>query len=118
MDPNRWNPARELSEQEIWLMRRLVRTGKLFGFLREQRHLLFDDGFQAELDASYRDTGAGLEPVAPALLAMAVLLQAYEGVSDAKAVEMTVVDLRWQMVLGRLGERKPAFSQGALSSFR
>ena len=49
---------------------------------------------------------------------MAVLLQAYEGASDAKAVELTVVDLRWQMVLDRLGETEPAFSQGALYAFR
>jgi hypothetical protein len=34
---------------------------------------------------------------------MIVLLQSYQGVSDAEAVELTVVDLRWQMVLDRLG---------------
>lgn len=99
-------------------MKRLVRTGKLFGFLREHRHELFDEVFQAELELTYRDTGAGIEPVPPALMAMAVLLQAYEGASDAKAVEMTVVDLRWQMVLDRLGATETAFSQGALCGFR
>lgn len=99
-------------------MKRLVRTGKLFGFLRECRHELFDDAFQAELDAAYRDTGAGRAPVPPALMAMAILLQAYEGASDAKAVEMTVVDLRWQMVLDRLGATETAFSQGTLCDFR
>lgn len=31
---------------------------------------------------------------------------------------MTVVDLRWQLVLDRLGASEPAFSQGALSAFR
>lgn len=31
---------------------------------------------------------------------------------------MTVVDLRRQMVLDRLGETEPAFSQGALYEFR
>jgi hypothetical protein len=31
---------------------------------------------------------------------------------------MTVVDLRWQMVLDHLGEQDPAFSQGALREFR
>jgi len=39
---------------------------KLFAFLRDHRHELFDDGFQAELEAMYRDTGAGREPVPPA----------------------------------------------------
>lgn len=40
------------------------------------------------------------------------------GASDAEAVELTVVDLRWQMVLGCLGTTEPAFSQGALHDFR
>jgi hypothetical protein len=91
---------------------------KLFGFLRMHRHELFDDTFQAELLGMYRGTGAGKEPVPPAQLAMATLLQGYAGVSDAEAVELTVVDLRWQMVLGCLGAVEPAFSQGALHDFR
>jgi hypothetical protein len=52
------------------------------------------------------------------MLTMAVLLQGYTGASDAEAVELTVVDLRWQMVLGCLGADQPAFSQGALHDFR
>jgi hypothetical protein len=99
-------------------MKRLVRTRKLFGFLRAHRHELFDDTFQAELATMYRDSGAGRAPVPPALMAMALLLQGYHGMSDAEAVEMTVVDLRWQLVLDRLGESEPAFSQGALHDFR
>jgi hypothetical protein len=114
----RWNPPQQPTRQEQFLLRRLTRTRKLFGFLREHRHELFDDAFQVELEAMYRDTGAGKVPVAPAQLAMAVLLQGYVGASDAEAVELTVVDLRWQMVLGCLGATEPAFSQGALHDFR
>ncbi len=99
-------------------MKRLTRTRKLFYFLREHRRELFDDAFQAELESMYRDTGAGKDPVPPARLAMALLLQAYHGMSDAETVEMTVVDLRWQMVLDCLGATEPAFSQGALYAFR
>ena len=99
-------------------MKRLTRTRKLFGFLRELRYELFDDSFQTELESMYRQTGAGKGPLPPALLAMVVLLQAYHGISDAEAVELSVVDLRWQMVLDRLGTTEPAFSQGALSDFR
>jgi len=47
-----------LYEAEEFLLRRLRRTRKLFAFLRDHRHELFDDGFQAELEAMYRDTGA------------------------------------------------------------
>ncbi len=114
----RWLPRTDYSRREQMLRRRLTRTGKLFAFLRDCRRELFSDDFQAELESMYRDTGAGREPVPPALLAMAVLLQAYEGMSDAEAVEMTVVDLRWQMVLDCLGSEEPAFGQGTLSAFR
>lgn len=99
-------------------MKRLGRVKKLFGFLREHRLEIFDDEMQAELATMYRDTGSGATPVSPALLAMATLLQAYCGVSDAEAVELTVVDLRWQMVLGCLGASEPAFGQGTLQAFR
>ena len=66
----------------------------------------------------YRDTGAGSDPVPPAQLAMALLLQGYLGLSDSDAVEAAVIDLRWQMVLGCLGATEPPFSQGALQTFR
>jgi hypothetical protein len=118
MGMKRWDPKEELSRQEEFLMKRLVRTRKLFGFLRAHRRALFDGEFQAELETMYRDTGAGKDPLPPALLAMALVLQSYHGMSDAEAVEMTVVDLRWQMVLGCLGASEPAFSQGALCDFR
>lgn len=51
-------------------------------------------------------------------MAMALLLQGYLGLSDADAVEATVLDLRWQLVLGCLGATEPPFSQGTLQSFR
>lgn len=114
----RWRPKATLSKKEQLILKRLKRTRKLFAFLRLHRHELFDDGFQQELEGMYRDTGAGEEPVPPALLAMACILQGYLGVSDAEAVELTVVDLRWQMVLGCVGAEKPAFAQGTLQQHR
>jgi hypothetical protein len=90
----RWHPSTTFTRQEQFLMKRLTRTRKLFSFLREHRHELFDDAFQGELESMYRGTGAGKEPVPPAVLAMVVLLQGYHGISDAEAVEMSVVDLR------------------------
>jgi Transposase DDE domain/Transposase domain (DUF772) len=114
----RWNPSDTLSRKEEFLMKRLRRTRKLFAFLRLHRRELFDDAFQDELEAMYRRTGAGNEPVPPALMCMATLLQGYLRVSDAEAVELSIVDARWQMVLGCLGSESPAFSQGALQGFR
>lgn len=114
----RWQPPIEASPQEERLLKRLTRVRALFGFLRRHRHELMDDEFQEQLEGMYRQTGAGDEPHPPALLCMVVLLQGYLGVSDAEAVEMTVVDLRWQMVLDCLGATEPLFSQGALQAFR
>jgi hypothetical protein len=118
MTIERWQPEETISRQEQFILKRLKRNGKLYGFLRLQRHRLFDEDFQAELAGMYRDTGAGKDANPPALLAMVVLLQAYAGVSDATAVELSLLDLRWQMVLGCLGATEPVFSQGALFAFR
>jgi hypothetical protein len=41
----RWQPQQAYSKQEQFLMKRLTRTRKLFGFLREFRHELFGDDF-------------------------------------------------------------------------
>jgi len=114
----RWNPRQELSKREQLLMKRLKRTRKLFGFLRLYRREIFDDSFQEELEQMYRQSGAGEEPLPPAMMCMALLLQGYLSVSDAEAVEMTIVDMRWQLVLDCLGAEEPLFSQGALQAFR
>ena len=113
-----WSPPKELSAVERAIAKRLKRTGRLFVFLREHRSALFDGNFQRELMAMYSDMPRGTLPKPPALLAMATLLQAYEGASDAVAVENSVFDKRWQMALGCLGDERPPFSQGALVDFR
>lgn len=114
----RWSPSQIVSRQEKFILGRLKRNGKLYAFLRQHRHQLFDDAFQQELEAMYRDTGAGKDANPPALMAMVLLLQSYAGASDATAVELSLLDLRWQMVLDCLGAVEPVFSQGALYDFR
>lgn len=114
----RWKPAVELSKQEEFVLKRLGKVRTLLPFLRRHRHELFDDEFQRELERMYRTSGAGKEPVAPGLMAMATLLQGYLNVSDAMMVELTVLDLSVQSVLGCLGATAPPFSQGAFHDFR
>jgi len=114
----RWTPSTEIDAQEKFILKRCQKKRKLFSFLRETRSQLFDEGLQDELDAMYRNTGAGKPAAPPAMMAMALIMQGYLGLSDGDAVEATVIDLRWQMVLDRLGETAPAFSQGALFDFR
>jgi Transposase DDE domain/Transposase domain (DUF772) len=113
----RWKLPAELDEREQGIAARLKRTGKFYLFLREIQPRLFDDPFQAQLESAYA-APRGTEPLSPALLAMVTLLQAYDRASDAEAVETSVMDLRWQLVLGCIGATKPPFSQGVLVSFR
>lgn len=113
-----WKPPVEPSEKEEWILERLKRHRKLFAFLRLRRHEILNDAFQAELAAMYRDTGAGEPPNSPAMLCMVILLQGYTGASDAEAVEASVMDTRWQLVLDCVGSEEPPFSQGGLQQFR
>jgi hypothetical protein len=76
---DRWFPSVTLSKREQFLIGRMTRTGKLFAFLRQHRHELFDAAFQGELEGMYRTSGEGKQPVAPALLAMVLLLQRTRG---------------------------------------
>ena len=63
-------------------MLKALQRAKLFMFLREHRHELFDEEFQAELAETYVDSPKGQPPVPPAQLALATIRQAYGGVSD------------------------------------
>lgn len=116
--PGYWFPPEETSALEKQVLKRLERTGRLFAFLRQVRHQLFDEAFQQELLAMYSDAPRGTPPKPPALLALVTLLQAYERKSDAAAVEEAVFDRRWQLVLDCMGSQEPPFSQGVLVDFR
>ena len=95
-----------------------MRRARLFVFLREHRHELFDAEFQAELARAYADSPKGQPPVPPAQLALATILQAYTGVSDDEVIEATVMDRRWQLALDCTGAEEPPFSKGTLVGFR
>ena len=76
MQPSLWQPRVELSEQEEQIVRR-IRKAKLFVFLRQHRHELCDKAFQQDLASLYREAARGQPPVAPAMLALALILEAY-----------------------------------------
>jgi Transposase DDE domain/Transposase domain (DUF772) len=113
-----WNPPIALTPEEQKIAARTRKTRKFFVFLRERRHELLDATFQATLAATYSAEPGGKEPVDAGLLALATLLQAYCHVGDQDAVELTVMDKRWQLVLDCLGAELPPFSQGTLCNFR
>jgi len=113
-----WNPPIALTVEEQKIAARTRKTRKFFVFLREHRHELLDADLQRTLANSYSPEPGGHEPVEAGLLALATLLQAYCHVGDRDAVELTVMDKRWQMVLDCLGVEHPPFSQGTLFNFR
>jgi hypothetical protein len=117
MRPRMWRPPIEPSPAEQAIIRR-VRRAKLFVFLRQHRHELFDEAFQAELAGVYADASQGQPPVPPAQLALALIMQAYQGVSDDEVIEATVMDRRWQLVLDCLDTEHPPFAKGTLVGFR
>src|SRR6266849_2345142 len=117
MQPIRWQPPIDQSQTEQTIVKR-VKRAKLFVFLREHRHEVFNAAFQEELSGLYRDSKRGQPPIPPALLALATILQAYTGVSDDEVIEATTMDRRWQLVLDCLDCTEPPFSKGTLVAFR
>jgi transposase len=64
MQPSLWQPSVELSVQEEQIVKR-IRKAKLFVFLRQHRHELFDEAFQKELASLYRKAERGHPKVGP-----------------------------------------------------
>jgi len=110
----RWTPKKTPLEQKV--AARLRAASKFYRFLWEIRDELFADGFEEVLLESYQPRGQ--EPCPPALLAMVLLLQRYDGLSDADAVDAAENDRRWQLVLGTLERETAPFGQGSLVRFR
>ena len=117
MRPAYWHPPVELALAEETIVKR-IRCAKLFVFLRLYRHELFDEAFQSELAAAYDESTHGQPPVPPAQLALALILQAYTGVSDDEVIEALVMDRRWQLVLDCLDCEQAPFSKGTLVGYR
>src|SRR5438094_6243612 len=117
MRPPVWEPSVALSATEQTIATRIKRA-KLFVFLRQHRHTLFDAAFQQELATIYKDAPQGRPPIPPAQLALATILQAYTGVSDDELLEATVMDRRCHLVLDCLEAETAPFSKGTLVTFR
>lgn len=110
----RWKPPKSAQERSV--AERLRKASAFYRFLWKIREELFADGFEEMLFEAYQPRGQ--DPCPPALLAMVLLLQRYDGLSDADAVEAAENDRRWQLVLGTLGQDKAPFGQGSLVRFR
>src|SRR5215213_5635479 len=115
--PGVWQPPVACSRLEREVIKRIKRA-KLFVWLREHRHELFDADFQAELAGMYQVKPVGQPPVPPAQLGLATILQAYTGASDDEVLEAAVMDRRWQLVLDCMDHAQAPFSKATLVAFR
>src|SRR5690348_8002141 len=84
-----------------------------YGWLASRRDELSPD----ELFAGFSHERWGRPSVPPSLLATALVLQAYEGVSDDEATARAAYDLRWKVALGVALDVKP-FAKSTLQEFR
>ncbi len=84
-----------------------------YGLLASMRGQLFRDEEFAKLYCPDN----GRDSVPPSLLATALLLQAYDKVSDAEAKERADFDIRWKVALGIEVEDRP-FAKSTLQLFR
>ena len=90
-----------------------VGRGSFYGFLASLRGQLFRDEDFAELYCP----GNGRDSVPPSLVATALLLQAYDKVSDLEAKQRADFDIRWKVALGIEVEARP-FAKSTLQLFR
>ena len=90
-----------------------VGRDSFYGWLASQRGELFRD----EAFAGLYVLDNGRPSVPPSLLATALVLQTYEGVSDAEAKQRADYDLRWKVALGVELDARP-FAKSTLQEFR
>jgi hypothetical protein len=90
-----------------------VGRGNFYGWLASQRGELFRD----EDFAGLYVVNNGRPSVPPSLLATALVLQTYAGVSDDEAKQRADYDLRWKVALGVDLDARP-FAKSTLQEFR
>ena len=90
-----------------------VGRDSFYGWLASQRGELFRD---EEFAGLYVLTN-GRPSVPPSLLATALVLQTYDGVSDEEAKQRADYDLRWKVALGVELDARP-FAKSTLQEFR
>ena len=86
-----WKPPVELSRAEQFIVKHCAKR-RVFIFLRELWHRIFDDELQRRLIAAYAEVERGKVRVAPARLRLALLLQAALRVPDHEVPKLTLMD--------------------------
>ena len=74
-----------------------LKEGSLYRLLADHGQRLFGDDYFADL---YSESVRGRPTIAARVMASVMVLQAFEGLSDAEAVDRLSFDLRWQAACG------------------
>ncbi|MGZ6839954.1 MAG: IS1182 family transposase [Frankiaceae bacterium] len=92
----------------------LVRPDSIHALLARECHALFPDELFSDLFAS----GVGRRSVPPLVVAVVMVLQRLEGLSDREAVERFTFDARWKYAAGGLPFDHPGFAHTVLVDMR
>jgi len=92
----------------------LVRPDSIHALLARECHALFPDELFADLFAA----GVGRRSVPPLVVAVVMVLQRLEGLSDREAVERFTFDARWKYAAGGLPFDHPGFAHTVLVDMR
>jgi hypothetical protein len=74
-----------------------LKEGSIYRLLADHGHQLFGDDYFADL---YEESARGRPTIAARVMATVMLLQSFEGLSDAEATDRLSFDLRWQAAAG------------------
>src|ERR1700722_17859719 len=74
-----------------------LKEGSIYRLLADHGDQLFGDDYFADL---YEESVRGRPTIAARVMATVMLLQAFEGLSDAEATDRLSFDLRWQAAAG------------------
>ncbi len=74
-----------------------LKEGSIYRLLADHGQRLFGDDYFADL---YTESARGRPTIAARVMASVMVLQAFEGLSDAEAVDRLSFDLRWQAACG------------------
>jgi hypothetical protein len=92
----------------------LVRPDSIHALLHRECHTLFPDELFLDLFAA----GVGRRSVPPLVVAVVMVLQRLEGLSDREAVERFTFDARWKYAAGGMPFDAPGFAHTVLVDMR
>lgn len=92
----------------------LIRPDSIHALLARECHALFPDELFSDLFAA----GVGRRSVPPLVVAVVMVLQRLEGLSDREAVERFTFDARWKYACGGLPFDAPGFAHTVLVDMR